>query len=101
MENHIIKVKNLTISNDLPFVLIAGPCQLESMEHSLFLASELKKITTKLGIPYIFKASFDKANRTSLKGKKRSGPRKTLDFLQRLKKNMIFRDNRRSRKLSM
>ncbi len=85
MENHIIKVKNITISNDLPFVLIAGPCQLESMEHSLFLASELKKITTKLGIPYIFKASFDKANRTSLKGKRGVGLEKSLEIFSAIK----------------
>lgn len=85
MQNHQIKINNITISNDLPFVLIAGPCQLESMEHSLFLASELKKITTKLGIPYIFKASFDKANRTSLKGKRGLGLEKSLEIFSAIK----------------
>ena len=53
------------IGNDLPLVLIAGPCQLESRDHALFMADKLKQISDRLGIGLIYKTSFDKANRTS------------------------------------
>ena len=59
--------KNITFGNSSPFVLISGPCVIESESHCLFMAHEIKKITDKLNIPFIFKASFDKANRTALK----------------------------------
>lgn len=58
--------KNITFGNDLPFVLIAGPCALESRQHALETALALKEMTDKLGIPLIYKTSFDKANRSSL-----------------------------------
>jgi len=70
--NHI-KVGNVTFGNDLPFVLIAGPCQLESREHALEMAEALTYITKELGIGFIYKSSFDKANRTSLSGKRGIG----------------------------
>ena len=63
-----VQVANITFDNNLPFVLIAGPCQMESASHGMEMASALKELTTKLGIPFIFKASFDKANRTSVNG---------------------------------
>ena len=69
MTNHKVKCSNFEIANDKPFTLIAGPCQLENEEHALKISSELKKITKDLGINLIYKTSFDKANRTSLKGK--------------------------------
>ena len=69
MQNHKVKCSNFEISNDKPFTLIAGPCQLENEKHALTISSELKKITSDLGINLIYKTSFDKANRTSLKGK--------------------------------
>jgi len=56
----------MEFSNDLPFVLIAGPCAMEYPQHAKFMASQLQQITTRLGIPYVFKTSFDKANRTSI-----------------------------------
>jgi 2-dehydro-3-deoxyphosphooctonate aldolase (KDO 8-P synthase) len=62
---HHVKVGNLTIGNDLPFVLLAGPCALESREHALEMSQALKEITERLGIGLIYKTSFDKANRTS------------------------------------
>ena len=62
-----VKCGKLNISNKSPFTLIAGPCQLESEKHALDISTELKKITEKLGIGLIYKTSFDKANRTSLK----------------------------------
>ena len=69
MENKSVKCGKLNISNTEPFTLIAGPCQLENEKHALDVASELKKITEKLGVGLIYKTSFDKANRTSHKGK--------------------------------
>ena len=66
MIHKTVKCGKLNISNTGPFTLIAGPCQLENEKHSLDVATELKKITDKLGIGFIYKTSFDKANRTSL-----------------------------------
>ena len=63
-----VKVKDIVFSNDLPFVLIAGPCQMESANHGMEMALALKELTTKMAIPFVFKASFDKANRTSVNG---------------------------------
>ena len=63
--NKTISINNFTISNDHPLVLLAGPCQIENLDHSLFMADALTKITKRLNIPFIYKSSFDKANRTS------------------------------------
>ena len=65
MSDHVVKVGDVEIGNHLPFVLISGPCQIESRDHAMEVASELKAICGKLGIPLIYKSSFDKANRTS------------------------------------
>jgi 2-dehydro-3-deoxyphosphooctonate aldolase (KDO 8-P synthase) len=62
---HHVKVGGLTIGNDLPFVLFAGPCAMESREHALEMSQALKEVTEKLGIGLVYKSSFDKANRTS------------------------------------
>ncbi len=86
MENKTIKCGKLNISNSNPFVLIAGPCQLENEKHALSVASELKKITEKLGIGLIYKTSFDKANRTSLKGKRGAGLDKSLSVFDKIRK---------------
>ena len=61
-----INLKNFSISNDKPFVLIAGPCVIENESHSLMIAEELLKICDSIGINLIFKSSFDKANRSSI-----------------------------------
>ena len=63
-----VQVGSICFDNRTPFVLIAGPCQMESATHGLEMASALKELTSKLNIPFVFKASFDKANRTSIKG---------------------------------
>jgi 2-dehydro-3-deoxyphosphooctonate aldolase (KDO 8-P synthase) len=68
-----IEIGNVTIGNDLPFVLIAGPCQVENRDHALFMAEALIKITNTLNIPFIYKSSYDKANRTSVEGKRGIG----------------------------
>lgn len=67
------------------FQLIAGPCVIESEEQVLSIANELKKITTELGIPFTFKASFDKANRTSIHGFRGPGLEEGLRILQKVK----------------
>lgn len=66
MEQKAVKIGAVEMGNLKPLTLIAGPCQIESREHAIFIAGKLVEITKKLGIPYIFKASFDKANRTSI-----------------------------------
>ena len=66
MLDNIIRVKNIEIGNHLPFVLIAGPCQIESLDHSYKMADKLSKVCRKLNIALVFKGSFDKANRTSV-----------------------------------
>ncbi|MBR1778622.1 MAG: 3-deoxy-8-phosphooctulonate synthase [Alphaproteobacteria bacterium] len=85
MKNRRIQVKEITFSNDLPFVLIGGPCQLESMDHSLELAGQIVEITKRLNIPYVFKASFDKANRTSINGARGVGLEKALEIFKEIK----------------
>jgi len=88
MINHKIKCSNFEIANDKPFTLIAGPCQLENEEHALKISSELKKITSELGINLIYKTSFDKANRTSLKGKRGMGLEKSLPIFDKIRKEV-------------
>lgn len=66
MEQKRIKIGNFEISNELPIAVIAGPCQIESRQHAIDIAGKMVEITKELGINYIFKASFDKANRTSI-----------------------------------
>ena len=88
MTNHRVKCSNFEIANDKPFTLIAGPCQLENEEHALKISSELKKITEDLGINLIYKTSFDKANRTSLKGKRGMGLDKSLPIFDKIRKEV-------------
>lgn len=68
-----VKVGPVTFSNDHPFVLIAGPCQIESREHAMDIAAELVSITGDLGIPLVYKSSYDKANRSSVSGQRGVG----------------------------
>lgn len=86
MQNRLVRVGEITFSNDLPFVLIGGPCQLESLDHTIDLAGKIVEITNKLDIPYIFKASFDKANRTSISGARGVGLEKAMDIFKAVKK---------------
>ena len=88
MTNHKVKCSNFEIANDKPFTLIAGPCQLENEEHALKISTELKKITSDLGINLIYKTSFDKANRTSLKGKRGMGLEKSLPIFDKIRKEV-------------
>jgi 2-dehydro-3-deoxyphosphooctonate aldolase (KDO 8-P synthase) len=61
-----VTVKNIEIAQNKPFALLAGPCAMESRDHAFFMCEKIKEITTRLDIPFIYKSSFDKANRTSL-----------------------------------
>lgn len=81
MTAHTVKVGDLSISNELPLTLIAGPCQLEGLEHALMIAETLAEACATTGINYIFKASYDKANRTSLSGVRGVGIEHGLDVL--------------------
>ena len=87
-QHHQVKVQDLTIANDLPFTLLAGPCALESRDHAMDMSGALKEITSKLGIGLVYKTSFDKANRTSLKSGRGLGLEKALPILQDVKKEI-------------
>ena len=88
MEQVEVKCGKLTISNNNPFTLIAGPCQLENENHAIDIAKKLKEITDKLSIGLIYKTSFDKANRTSLKGKRGAGLEKSLPIFDKIRKDL-------------
>ena len=65
LENRTVRVRDVEVGNDRPFVLIAGPCQIESEQHAFEMADALTAIAQAAGVPLIYKSSFDKANRTS------------------------------------
>ena len=71
--NKRVDIGHAVFANDAPLALIAGPCQLESRDHAFDIAGALKELTGKLGIDFVYKTSFDKANRTSLSGKRGAG----------------------------
>ncbi|SCZ53103.1 2-dehydro-3-deoxyphosphooctonate aldolase (KDO 8-P synthase) [Epibacterium ulvae] len=68
-----IDIAGITVGNDQPLTIIAGPCQLESADHAQMIAGQMKEACEKAGAQYVFKASYDKANRTSLSGKRGPG----------------------------
>ena len=68
-----VNVQNIQIAQNKPFALIAGPCQMESRDHAFMLCEKIKTVADKLGVPFIYKSSFDKANRTSLNGQRGIG----------------------------
>jgi 2-dehydro-3-deoxyphosphooctonate aldolase (KDO 8-P synthase) len=86
--NKIINLKDFKVSNNLPFFLISGPCQLETRDHAMFMAENIKKICNKLKINLVFKTSFDKANRTSLTSKRGLGLDKSIKIFEEIKKNL-------------
>lgn len=79
-----IKLNDFEISNDKPLTIISGPCQLEGLDHSLIIAEKLAKACDKFGANFIFKGSFDKANRTSLSGKRGLGIQEGLRIMQEI-----------------
>jgi len=80
-----VKAGNVTFGNDLPLALIAGPCQMESRQHALEMASACKELCEKLGLGFVFKTSFDKANRTSLHGQRGLGLDAALNVFSEIK----------------
>ncbi len=77
---------NFSVANDSPLVIIAGPCQMESRDHALETADFITQACKKAGLSLIYKSSFDKANRTSLKGKRGIGMDKALPIFEEIKK---------------
>ena len=88
MQNKIVKCGKLSISNTSQFTLIAGPCQLENERHAINVAEKLKEITEEHKIGLIYKTSFDKANRTSIKGKRGVGLENSLPVFDKIRKNL-------------
>ena len=88
MINKIVNCNNIEISNNKKVSLIAGPCQLESEQHAMDMAGKIKEIAKKFSIGFIYKTSFDKANRTSLKGKRGAGLEKSLPVFDKIKKEL-------------
>lgn len=86
MEQKEIQIRKVKIGNKLPLAIIAGPCQIESRQHAIFIAGKMVEITKKLGINYIFKASFDKANRTSINGARGVGLEEGMRTFEELRK---------------
>ena len=86
MEQKEIQIRKVKIGNKLPLAVIAGPCQIESRQHAIFIAGKMVEITKKLGINYIFKASVDKANRTSINGARGVGLEEGMRTFEELRK---------------
>jgi 2-dehydro-3-deoxyphosphooctonate aldolase (KDO 8-P synthase) len=85
LQNAIVTAGNVSFGQNLPFALIAGPCQMESRAHAFEMAFALKEITSKLSVPFVFKASFDKANRTSANAERGIGLAKALEIFADIK----------------
>jgi len=83
-----INIKNFSISNNSPFVLIAGPCVIESEKHSMMIAEELYKICNDVGVNLIFKSSFDKANRSSIKSERGVAIDDALKIFKKIKNDL-------------
>jgi 2-dehydro-3-deoxyphosphooctonate aldolase (KDO 8-P synthase) len=84
----MIEIKNFTIGQGQPLTVIAGPCQIESLQHALMIAETVKEITDRLGMNFIYKSSFDKANRTSINTKRGPGIKEGLDVIFGVKQNL-------------
>ena len=85
---YTISIDDLKISNDAPLLVISGPCQLESLDHAEMIAGQMAENCKAVGAQFIFKGSFDKANRTSLSGKRGLGIDAGLKIMQAIKKNI-------------
>ena len=83
-----VSIGNFKVGDKQPLVLLAGPCVLEGFERSLEIGRGIKEITQRLGIPYVFKASFDKANRSSFNGFRGPGIKQGLEWLQAIKEEL-------------
>jgi 2-dehydro-3-deoxyphosphooctonate aldolase (KDO 8-P synthase) len=88
MTNIKVNCGNIEISNNNKICIIAGPCQLETEQHAIDMAGQIKEITSKFNMGFIYKTSFDKANRTSLKGKRGAGLEQSLPIFDKIKKEL-------------
>src|ERR1700729_2231535 len=86
--NAVVAAGKARFGNALPLALIAGPCVLESRAHAFDMAAALKDITARLGIGFVYKTSFDKANRTSAKSARGLGLDKALSIFAELRKKL-------------
>ncbi|WP_156851261.1 3-deoxy-8-phosphooctulonate synthase [Bartonella refiksaydamii] len=84
--NAIVKVGSVIFSNESPLSLIAGPCQMESRDHAFEIAGQIKTITDQVGIGFVYKSSYDKANRTSINAARGIGLEKAMAIFSDLKK---------------
>ncbi|HEY6432083.1 MAG TPA: 3-deoxy-8-phosphooctulonate synthase, partial [Acetobacteraceae bacterium] len=84
-EQRVVMVGGVGIGNELPFVLIAGPCQIESQTHALEVASALREMSDRSGVKVIYKSSFDKANRTSARAARGVGMSAGLEILAQVR----------------
>ena len=85
MTRRVVVTDSVQIGEGLPFALMAGPCVIENLDLCRTICREVQKVTNELGIPYIFKASFDKANRTSVQSFRGDGLQAGLDVLASIK----------------
>ena len=83
-----VRVADFEIGAGNPLALLAGPCVLEGLERCIYIGRTIRDITRRLGIPYVFKASFDKANRSSFNGFRGPGLKKGLEMLRTIKKEL-------------
>jgi 2-dehydro-3-deoxyphosphooctonate aldolase (KDO 8-P synthase) len=83
--NQHVNIGNITVGNDLPLSIIAGPCQMESMNHAMDMAGQLFEITQKLGMGLVYKTSFDKANRTSIATERGMGLDDAIPVFERIR----------------
>ena len=83
-----VRIGDIEIANDAPIAVFAGPCQMESRAHALEMAAALKEIAGKLGFGLIYKSSFDKANRTSLSGKRGMGLEASLEVFAEVRETL-------------
>ena len=88
MINKIVKCNNFEISNNKKISLISGPCQLETEQHAMDMAGKISDIAKKFDIGFVYKTSFDKANRTSLKGKRGAGLENSLPIFDKIRKEL-------------
>jgi 2-dehydro-3-deoxyphosphooctonate aldolase (KDO 8-P synthase) len=86
--NSVVKVGPVQIGNALPLSIIAGPCQLESRQHALEMASALKEMAAKAGVGLVYKTSFDKANRTSNSGRRGLGLEASLPIFAEIRESL-------------
>jgi 2-dehydro-3-deoxyphosphooctonate aldolase (KDO 8-P synthase) len=88
MNHAVVNIGGVRFGNRLPLALVAGPCQMESRDHTFMMAESLKAICGRLDIGFVFKASFDKANRTSLRGPRGLGLEKSLGVFSDLRQTL-------------